>query len=316
MIQLEANVPDYLNGQRCDRVAVEMFSEFSRSRLQTWISDGSLLVDGLQFRPKDPVFSGMQMKLNAELDEQERWEPENLPLERLYEDEHLVVIDKPVGLVVHPGAGNSSGTLLNALLYHVPEVNLVPRAGIVHRIDKDTSGLLVVAKTIKAQGSLVKQLQARTVKREYDAVTEGQITAGGTVDAAIGRHPSNRIKMAVVGSGKPAVTHYRVVEKFVAHTLIRVQLETGRTHQIRVHMAHKRFPLVGDSTYAGRPRIPKGISSELKEYLQGFSRQALHAARLELEHPETGELMSWQSPQPDDMQKLLAMLREEKTVGS
>ena len=311
MIRLEALIPDYLDGLRCDHVAAKMFSDFSRSRLQNWISDGSLLVDDCKLRPKDSVFSGSCMKLRAELEEQERWEPENIPISRVYEDDHLVVIDKPVGLVVHPGAGNANGTLLNALLHHVPQVSKVPRAGIVHRIDKDTSGLLVIAKTIEAQNSLVKQLQARTVKREYEAVTQGVITAGGSVEEPIGRHSGNRLKMAASKSGKPAVTHYRVVQKFAGNTHIRVQLETGRTHQIRVHMSHLRFPLIGDALYGGRVRVPKGISAELREYLQGFPRQALHAAKLELNHPDSGEIMQWESPLPDDMKTLLSMLGDE-----
>ena len=311
MIRLEALIPDYLDGLRCDHVAAKMFSDFSRSRLQNWISDGSLLVDDRKLRPKDSVFSGSCMKLRAELEEQERWEPENIPISRAYEDNHLVVIDKPVGLVVHPGAGNPNGTLLNALLHHVPQVSKVPRAGIVHRIDKDTSGLLVIAKTIEAQHSLVKQLQARTVKREYEAVTQGVITAGGSVEEPIGRHSGNRLKMAASKSGKPAVTHYRVVQKFAGNTHIRVQLETGRTHQIRVHMSHLRFPLIGDALYGGRVRVPKGISAELREYLQGFPRQALHAAKLELNHPDSGEIMQWESPLPDDMKTLLSMLGDE-----
>ena len=311
MIRLEALIPDYLDGLRCDHVAAKMFSDFSRSRLQNWISDGSLLVDDCKLRPKDSVFSGSSMKLRAELEEQERWEPENIPISRAYEDNHLVVIDKPVGLVVHPGAGNPNGTLLNALLHHVPQVSKVPRAGIVHRIDKDTSGLLVIAKTIEAQHSLVKQLQARTVKREYEAVTQGVITAGGSVEEPIGRHSGNRLKMAASKSGKPAVTHYRVVQKFAGNTHIRVQLETGRTHQIRVHMSHLRFPLIGDALYGGRVRVPKGISAELREYLQGFPRQALHAAKLELNHPDSGEIMQWESPLPDDMKTLLSMLGDE-----
>ncbi len=313
MIRLEAIIPDYLDGLRCDHVAVKMFSDFSRSRLQNWINDGSLLVDGAQLRPKDPVFFGSNMVLSAELEDQERWEPENIHIVRIYEDAHLVVIDKPVGLVVHPGAGNPNGTLLNALLYHVPEVSKVPRAGIVHRIDKDTSGLLVVAKTIEAQTSLVQQLQSRTVKREYEAVTDGLMTAGGTVDEPIGRHSRNRLKMAVSASGKAAITHYRVVEKFASNTHVRVQLETGRTHQIRVHMAHKKFPLVGDSLYGGRVRVPKGVSIELREYVRDFPRQALHAAKLELNHPDSGQIMEWKSPLPEDMKTLLHMLKAEHT---
>jgi len=313
MIRLEALIPDYLDGLRCDHVAVKMFSDYSRSRLQNWINDGSLLVDGTKLRPKDPVFSGSSMALSAKLEDQERWEPENIPITRIYEDAHLVVIDKPVGLVVHPGAGNPNGTLLNALLHHVPEVSKVPRAGIVHRIDKDTSGLLVVAKTIEAQNSLVQQLQNRTVKREYEAVTDGLMTAGGTVDEPIGRHSRNRLKMSVSASGKPAITHYRVVKKFVGNKHVRVQLETGRTHQIRVHMAHQKFPLVGDGLYGGRVRVPKGVSIALREHVRDFPRQALHAAKLELSHPDSGQIMQWKSPLPEDMKTLLSMLHAENT---
>lgn len=311
MIQRQALIPESLNGQRCDRAAVKLFSEFSRSRLQSWISCGDLLVDGKTLRSKDPVFSGMQMTLETDLVDQERWEAEDLDINLVYEDEQILVVDKPVGLVVHPGAGNPSGTLLNGLLFHFPEVNKVPRGGIVHRIDKDTSGLMVVAKTIQAQTSLVAQLSEHTVKREYEAITQGVITAGGTIDAPIGRHSTARVKMALVSSGKPAVTHYRIKQKFAAHTHIQVQLETGRTHQIRVHMASKRFPLVGDAIYTGRPRLPKRASFELKEALQNFSRQALHAAKLALTHPNTGEQMEWQSPLPEDMENLLAILRTD-----
>lgn len=310
MIDAEEVVPEYLDNQRADIIAAELFPDFSRSRLQGWIKDGSLLVDGLQVRPRDKLLSAQNLRLLAEYETQERWEPQDIPLTIVYEDEHLIIVDKPVGLVVHPAAGNPDGTLLNALLYHVPEVGLVPRAGIVHRIDKDTSGLLTVAKTVEAQISLVRQLQARTVSREYFCIAEGTLTGGATIDAAIGRHPRSRLKMAVVASGKQAVTHYRIEERFSAHTLLRVQLETGRTHQIRVHMEHIRHPLVGDQLYGGRARLPKGVSVSLRERLQTFPRQALHAARLSLQHPHTGETMSWQSSLPEDMEQLLNALRQ------
>lgn len=309
MLDLEDVVPEYLNGQRSDIIASELFPDFSRSRLQKWIKDGSMLFDGQKMRPKDKLISGQSIHLKAEYDTEERWLPEDIPLSIVYQDDSLVVIDKPVGMVVHPAAGNPDGTLLNGLLHHVPETASVPRAGIVHRIDKDTSGLLVVAKTIEAQTSLVRQLQKRTVKREYFCVAEGKLISGATIDAPMGRHPRSRLKMAVVPTGKPATTHYRIEERFTEHTLLRVQLETGRTHQIRVHMEHIKRPLIGDQLYGGRAKLPKGVSSEIREMLQKFPRQALHAAHLSLEHPSTGEQMSWHSALPEDMVKLLEALR-------
>lgn len=309
MINIEERVPEYLDGQRSDIIASELFPDFSRSRLQSWIKDGSLLVDGSQVRPKDKLIANQCLSLKAEHQQQERWEPQDIPLNIVYEDEHILVVDKPVGLVVHPAAGNPDGTLLNALLYHFPELGSVPRAGIVHRIDKDTSGLLVVAKTVESQLILVRQLQERTVKREYVCIAEGTLTGGATINAPIGRHPRSRLKMAVVMSGKEAITHYRIGERFSKHSLLKVQLETGRTHQIRVHMAHIKHPLIGDQLYGGRPRLPKGVSSDLRNSLQSFPRQALHAAQLSLTHPQTGEMMSWQSPLPEDMEKLLDSLR-------
>lgn len=310
MIYLEEQVPEYLDGQRSDIVASDLFPDYSRSRLQSWIKDGSLLVDGEQVRSKDRLLAGQNLRLQVQLDSQERWLPEDIPLDILFEDEHLLVVDKPVGMVVHPAAGNPDGTLLNAVLHHAPETRNVPRAGIVHRIDKDTSGLLVIAKTVESQTSLVRQLQKRTVKREYLCVAEGQFTAGSTVEAPVGRHPRSRLKMSVVANGKPAVTHYRIEERFFAHTLLRVQLETGRTHQIRVHMEYIKHPLVGDQLYGGRARVPAGISKELREYLRAFPRQALHAAQLTLTHPASGEIMSWQSPLPGDISQLLSHLRK------
>ncbi|MEQ8952744.1 MAG: 23S rRNA pseudouridine(1911/1915/1917) synthase RluD [Gammaproteobacteria bacterium] len=313
MIYLEEQVPEYLDGQRSDIVASDLFPDYSRSRLQAWIKDGSLLVDGEQVRSKDRLIAGQHLRLQVQPDLQERWLPEDIPLTILFEDEHLLVVDKPVGMVVHPAAGNPDGTLLNALLHHAPETGNVPRAGIIHRIDKDTSGLLVVAKTVEAQTSLVRQLQKRTVKREYFCVAEGQFTAGSTIEAPVGRHPRSRLKKAVVTNGKPAVTHYRIEERFFGHTLLRVQLETGRTHQIRVHMEHIKHPLVGDQLYGGRAKVPAGISKELREYLRAFPRQALHAAQLTLTHPASGEVMSWQSPLPEDIRQLLDHLRKFDT---
>jgi len=313
MIYLEEQVPEYLDGQRSDIVASNLFPDYSRSRLQSWMQDGFLLVDGKHVRPKDRLLTGQNLRLEVELDSPERWLPEDISLAVVYEDEHLLVVDKPVGMVVHPAAGNPDGTLLNAVLYHAPETRNVPRAGIVHRIDKDTSGLLVVARTVEAQTSLVRQLQKRSVKREYLCVAEGQFTAGSSIEAPIGRHPRSRLKMAVVTNGKPAITHYRIEERFFAHTLLRVQLETGRTHQIRVHMQHIKHPLVGDQLYGGRAKVPAGISKELREYLRAFPRQALHAAQLTLTHPASGKVMSWQSPLPEDINQLLNHLRQFET---
>ncbi len=240
-----------------------------------------------------------------------RFEPEEIPLEVVFEDDEVLVIDKPAGLVVHPAAGNPDGTLLNALLYHCPALAAVPRAGIVHRLDKDTTGLMVVAKTLAAQTALVEQLQARTVSREYDAVSVGVMTAGGSLDAPIGRHPRDRKRQAVTASGKPAVTHYRVVERFRAHTHVRCRLETGRTHQIRVHVAHLRFPLVGDPVYGGRLKLPGGAGEALKTLLREFPRQALHARKLAFVHPGSGETLTFRAPLPDDILLLLDYLRDD-----
>lgn len=299
-------VQESMSNQRFDQVANELFPDYSRSRLQTWIKAGLLTIDGRQGKSKEKLFGGETLTLTVELEPEGDWAAEDIPLDIIYEDDTLMVVNKPVGLVVHPAAGNRTGTLLNGLLHHNPDLINVPRAGIVHRLDKDTSGLMVVAKTLAAHTDLVTQLQARTVSREYEAVTIGVMTGGGRVEADIGRHPRQRTKMAVLDfGGKEAITHYRVLERFEYHTHIRLKLETGRTHQIRVHMAHIGYPLVGDATYAGRFRVPKGASAELIEVLRGFGRQALHAAQLGLNHPSTGEYMEWSVPLPDDMLFLL-----------
>jgi 23S rRNA pseudouridine1911/1915/1917 synthase len=245
------------------------------------------------------------------LEHDERWEPEPIDLDIVYEDEAILVINKPAGLVVHPASGNWQGTLLNALLHHDASLDTVPRAGIVHRLDKETSGLLVVARTLEAQTSLVEQLQERSLTREYDAVINGVLTGGGKVDAPIGRHPVDRKRMAVVGNGKPAVTHYRVAERFRAHTHIKVKLETGRTHQIRVHMAYLKHPLIGDPVYGGRLRMPPASGEMMQQMLRRFPRQALHASRLGLLHPVSGEYMEWEMPLPEDMVQLLEVLRQD-----
>ncbi|MFD2097246.1 23S rRNA pseudouridine(1911/1915/1917) synthase RluD [Corallincola platygyrae] len=301
-ISLQSEVPFELGGKRLDQVLAELFSDYSRSRIKQWILDGLVSIDGdVVSVPKLKLMGGEVVKVEAELEEQGEWEAEAIPLNIVYEDDDILVINKPAGLVVHPGAGNPTGTVLNALLHHYPKIIEVPRAGIVHRLDKDTTGLMVVAKTVPAQTHLVERLQARQITREYEALVNGLLTAGGRVEAPIGRHPTQRTHMAVVPNGRDAVTHYRVMEKYRAHSRLRLRLETGRTHQIRVHMAHLKHPLVGDYTYGGRPKPPRAASEELLKALRGFRRQALHAARLELEHPITGDFMSWQAPVPDDM---------------
>lgn len=306
---MQTSVPDYLAGFRLDQALTEIFPEYSRSRLQSWIRSGRVLVDGKTRRPKDKVDGGEIVQLDAEAEPDLTCKPEKLPLDIVFEDDSLIVVNKPDGLVVHPAAGNWQGTLQNALLYYDSHLSVLPRAGLVHRIDKDTSGLLVVARTFEAHKSLVDQLQIRTIDREYFAIVHGAMTAGGTIDEPIGRHPIDRKKFAVTENGKPAVTHYRVVERLREHTVIRVKLETGRTHQIRVHMAYLRHPLVGDPVYGGRFRIPAGCSQSVSDLLQRFRRQALHATRLGFEHPVTGEYCEWSVGIPQDMDDLLDGLR-------
>ena len=311
-IKQAAEVSQSLAGKRLDQVAAELFPDFSRAKLQQWLKDGSLVCNGRPVKPKEKAQVGDQLLLQAEQQQQVSDRPQDLALDIVYEDDALLVINKPAGMVVHPAAGHAEGTLLNAVLFHCPQLEDVPRAGIVHRLDKDTSGLMVVAKTLQAQAALVAQLQDRSMGREYDAVALGKMTSGGTVDAPIGRHPKDRKRQAVVVSGgKPAVTHYRVVERFRAHTQVRCKLETGRTHQIRVHLAHLRHPLVGDPVYGGRLKLPAGASEELRDFLRSFPRQALHARSLTLVHPVSGEVLTWQQPLPEDMQLLLTLLDED-----
>jgi 23S rRNA pseudouridine1911/1915/1917 synthase len=311
-IELEAVVPQELGGARLDQVAASLFPDYSRSRLQTWIKRGELQVDGGQRRPRDKVAAGECLVVAAELEQEVGWRAQDIDLDIVYEDASILVVNKPAGLVVHPAAGHVDGTLVNAVLGYAPELSQLPRGGIVHRLDMDTSGIMVVAKTLPAHHNLVEQLQARSVKREYSAVCVGAMTGGGTVDAAMGRHPKQRKKMAVLAvGGKTAITHYRVAQRFGSHTHIAVNLETGRTHQIRVHMAHRHYPLIGDPLYGGRPRIPKGASDELIAALRGFPRQALHARVLGLIHPDTGEHVQFECPMPADMVSLLATLQRE-----
>ena len=309
-------VPPEYSGQRMDQILAALFSDFSRTRIKRWILDGQVSVNGSPLtRPREKLNGGEELTLNAQMEEEGEWKPEPIKFDIVYEDDDLLVIDKPVGLVVHPAAGNPDGTLLNGLLHHESRLIEIPRAGIVHRLDKGTSGLMVVAKTLKAQTSLVEQLQERSVKREYEAVVMGVLTGGGSVDEPIGRHPVDRKRMAVVrdgrGTAKPAVTHYRVIKRYRAYTHIRVRLETGRTHQIRVHMAHLRHPLVGDTVYAGRLKLPKGAGEQLIEVLRSYRHQALHAVQLGLIHPSTGEEMLWQSGLPADFQQLLKSLEQD-----
>ncbi|MCB1735654.1 MAG: 23S rRNA pseudouridine(1911/1915/1917) synthase RluD [Gammaproteobacteria bacterium] len=308
----EAAVPFEQAGLRLDQVLVELFPGFSRSRLQTWLKDGAILIDGAPRKPRDKMRGGEQVILIEPAPEPDPMQAQPLPLNIVYEDDTLLVIDKPAGLVVHPAAGNHDGTLMNGLLHHAPELAGIPRAGIVHRLDKETSGLLVVARTLSAHKDLVDQLQARTVSREYLAVVNGHLVAGGTIDEPMDRHPVDRKRMAVRHNGREAITHYRVEERFRAHTALRVKLETGRTHQIRVHMAYLKHPLIGDPTYGGRLRIPPDSDADFVEVLRRFPRQALHALALGLIHPDTGEECRWESPIPDDIQALMQALRVDR----
>ena len=311
-----ATIPESAAGRRFDAVLAELFPEYSRSRLAEWIKAGDALLDGRTVRPRDPVRGGESVALAVVLETQTEALAEDIPLTLLYEDDDVFVIDKPAGLVVHPGAGNPAGTLVNALLHRDPGLSVLPRAGIVHRLDKDTSGAMVVARTVPAHTALVAQLSARDVHRQYLAVVVGALVSGGTASAAIDRHPRDRLRMAVRDDGRDAVTHYRLRERFRAHTALECRLETGRTHQIRVHMAHLKHPIVGDPLYGGSLKLPKGASPELIEALRGFRRQALHAEVLEFVHPTTGEPVRCQAPVPADMQKLLAVLRADAKAAA
>ena len=310
-ISEQTEIPESLAGKRLDQALAEMFPDYSRARLQSWVKQGQIRVNQKQWRCKDKVRGGEVVALNVEESiEQTEFEPEPVALDVLHEDESIIILNKPKGLVVHPASGNWSGTLLNGLLHRYPELGDLPRAGIVHRLDKNTTGVMVVARNLKSHKSLVDALQARSMGREYLALVQGALVAGGTIDAPIGRHPKDRKRMAVVNNGKEAVTHYLIAERFKDYTLLRVKLETGRTHQIRVHMAHTHHPIVGDPVYGGRLKLPREASEELMESLRGFRRQALHAETLTLTHPESGEPVSWSAPVPDDFQNLLTIMRE------
>jgi 23S rRNA pseudouridine1911/1915/1917 synthase len=304
-------VPIELAGQRLDQALAQMFPQFSRSRLKSWILQGFVTVDAREMRPRDAVFGGESIVLLPQAEIAVTSEPEPLDLDLVYEDEDLLVVNKPAGLVVHPGAGNTRGTLLNGLLHRVPALEQLPRAGIIHRLDKETSGLLLVGKNLEAHTALVRQLADREVSRHYLAVCTGVLTGGGTINAPIARHPTDRVKMSVQSKGKPAVTHFSVLQRFRAHTYISVQLETGRTHQIRVHFAHRRNSLVGDPVYGGRLALPAGASTELQNVLRRFRRQALHATRLAFSHPRTGIDVDCQVEPPEDFKALLAALQKD-----
>jgi 23S rRNA pseudouridine1911/1915/1917 synthase len=307
-LTLSLKIPDTLAGQRLDQALAELLPDYSRSRLKAWIESGEILVDGAMRRPRDKMHGGEAITVAATLTEQSAAVAQDIPLQVVYEDAHVYIVNKPAGLVVHPGAGNPDWTLQNALLARDPSLATLPRAGIVHRLDKDTSGLLIIARTLPAHTALVRMLEDRDIHREYEAICRGVMTAGGTIDAPIDRHPTDRVRMAIRDGGRAAVTHYRVIRRFRAHTHVRVQLETGRTHQIRVHLAHAGYPIVGDRVYGGRLALPKGCSEELRLSLRAFPRQALHAARLQLAHPVTGKPLEAQAPLPQDMRELVAVL--------
>ena len=307
----QKTVPAELSGQRLDKALARMFPEYSRSRLKSWLLQGFITVDERAMRPRDAVTGGESVLLQPQPETALTSEPEAQDLDIIFADAECLVVNKPVGLVVHPGAGNPRGTLLNGLLHHVPELERLPRAGIIHRLDKGTSGLLLVAKTLEAHTALVRALAERRIARHYLAVCSGVLTGGGSINEPIGRHPVDRLKISVQQDGKPAVTHYRVIKRFAAHTYTSVQLETGRTHQIRVHFAHLRHALVGDQTYGGRLAIPAGASDRLRNTLRQFRRQALHAEKLAFEHPQSGKKIDFKIAPPADFADLLSALAED-----
>ncbi len=311
-IQTTISIPEELSGQRLDVVLAELMPDYSRSRLKQWLLEGQILLDGQQVKPKTKVYGDQQLQLNIKaVDVDDVCVAEDIPLNIVYQDESLIVVNKPAGLVVHPAAGHRQGTLQNALLFFDKTLADVPRAGIVHRLDKDTSGLMVVARTLASHKYLVNQIQQRDVHREYQTLVHGVMTGGGTVDQPIGRHAHDRVRMTVREDGRPSVTHYRVLDRYRVYTHLHVELETGRTHQIRVHMQHLRHPVVGDPVYAGRSRLPAGADENFIELLKNFKRQALHAWRLSLNHPETGELIQWEAPLPEDMVNLIAGMKKD-----
>ena len=310
-VQHTITIPENLAGLRLDQALSKLLPDHSRTQIQEWIKKEELTLDGQIAKNKAIVIGGEIIVINGSIKQQPQWEAQAIELNIIYEDEAILIINKPVGMVVHPAAGNFKSTLLNALLHHAPELQKLPRAGIVHRLDKDTSGLLVIAKTPAALVNLTAQLKARTVSRIYQAIVNGMFTGGGKIEAPIGRHPIQRKRMAVTDTGKPAITHYRIMEKYRGHTRLKVQLETGRTHQIRVHMAHIQHAILGDPTYGGRLQLPKGATLPLVTMLRQFKHQALHAFELGIIHPVTQEPMTWRAPLPADFKELIQCLRED-----
>jgi len=310
MSVLNIIIPDRLIGQRIDAAIAKMLPDYSRSKITAWVRSGGALINDKTFKPKEKVLGGEIVSLTIKQEKTNDWQAEDISLDIVFEDDDIIVVNKPVGLVTHPGAGNWTGTLANALLHLDPNLANLDRAGIVHRLDKNTSGLMVVARSELAQKNLVEQLQTHSVSREYSAIVYGHMISGGTVDEPIGRDPKDRIKQAVVEDGKDAVTHYRVIDRFAHHTHVKAILETGRTHQIRVHMSYIDHPLIADPMYGGKIRFPKKADEQLKDVLKGFKRQALHAKKLTLTHPISGEEMSWKAPLPQDLQDLLKALQE------
>jgi 23S rRNA pseudouridine1911/1915/1917 synthase len=303
-------IPERMTGYRLDVALSEMLPDYSRSKITAWIKSGDALVNNKAFKPKDKVNGSQMVMLSLNKKQNNEWSAENIALNIVFEDEDIIVINKQFGIVTHPGAGNWTGTLANALLYYDSSLSKLDRAGIVHRLDKNTSGLMVIARNEKSQKYLVEQLQSHLVDREYSAIVYGHMIAGGTVDEPIGRDPKDRVKQAVSMSGKDATTHYRAIDRFKSHTHVKAVLETGRTHQIRVHLSYVGHSLIGDPMYGGRVRFPKKASEELKEALLNFKRQALHSKKLTLTHPISGESMSWKAPLPDDMLELLEVLKK------
>ena len=310
-IKINIIIPDAMSGKRLDQALAELLPEHSRARLQGWIRDDYVQIDKKSMRPRDKVHGGEQVEIRAEIESQISAAPEDIPLEIVFEDEHLIIINKPAGLIVHPGAGNPKHTLMNALLHHDQQLEQVARAGIVHRLDKDTTGLLVVARTPQSHTYLANQLQARKIHREYVTIVSGIMTAGGTINQPIGRHRTHRTKMAVVKNGRPSTTHYRIIKKYKHHTQLQVNLETGRTHQIRVHLTWLHYPIIGDPVYGGKKQLVKEMDPNLANYITAFPRQALHARAIQLHHPLSKEMMTWQAPIPEDMAELINTLETD-----
>ena len=306
--ELQTVINEQYSGKRLDQVLTEICPEHSRSRIQSWINAGDISVNSKLTKQRYKVVAGDTVKISATIIEQDQFEAEQIPLDIIYQDDALIIINKPAGLVVHPGAGNPEHTLLNALLNFDENLNTIPRAGIIHRLDKDTTGIMVITRTLAAHTKLVSQLQSRNIKREYQAIVTGQITAGSTIENKIGRHPVHRTKMAVINNGKTATTHYRLIKKYQHYSHLRVQLETGRTHQIRVHMSHIKHPIVGDPVYGKNKTIKKGINTKLRDVISRFKRQALHAYKLTLPHPVTGEMNEFVADIPEDLKELIATL--------